>query len=510
MEFTPKLKKHLVALYRREQQEDPLRSDFFEEHRSCPVMGFDLHQELFYAVQCGHDPDGRVTVWEADDPQPIALCGLDFDRCRIGTDAVQHAEASGEPLYRDFLRVPDERAKACYGGVSDQPSYETLMGLFFRSMFFDHLGTGQIALVSLPEGPEWDGQEAVFAAFLNRQCLLLDHWHAELDRSRGRAPDPLQHTAALVVPRQQALAFEHFTRAADEPSDAFAAARGLAQAGYLLWYKEILLLHADEALRQARPHADERLRDTLCDQLGRMLTDRLELRLKSWAESSYAARRAQDVLWGKSCGVRTREAQELMDPVQELLLNRLPTTGRSPEEDPGAYAGGFPPLYRGPRTVYGSENLLHALTDLVNDRFCSRLFPWTKGQYYAEDRDWVQTEPELMQQLAQPFYTAVRLSPPSSTELFGTLNAMTHSAALNLKSAPQANRKALYELFLSRREKICRLLSLSIYHNTAAWNAMADRLFAQMAANLQCDLDKRLEFLGHTAPTPHHEEGLLE
>lgn len=58
------------------------------------------------------------------------LLALDGDTAIIGEDARNHAAKSP---YSDFLRFPGDRAKGCYAGDWDEPSYENLTRAFLRA-----------------------------------------------------------------------------------------------------------------------------------------------------------------------------------------------------------------------------------------------------------------------------------------------------------------------------------------------------------------------------------------
>lgn len=528
MELTPQLKQYIqawLAEYARDPFEDPDR--FFEQEATCPVVGIDLYDGYCYAMQATHSQDGTITAepvnWytgESDsvERQPILLAidQKDPEGAYIGAEAEQYAARTGATLYRDFLRVPDERALAAYHGDVTQPSYLRLTELYFRWLMAETFGN--VFLVSLPDEPAWAGKEALLEDFLQQQCRYWEESRARYNMEQGEQPDPMDRYFALVLPRTQAVQNGLHTGVCTWLNAPVAAAMGLAATGYLLFYKEAMLQRTAQMLREAYPHLNQRLRDCLCDKIAAMLLQRLDRRLSAWDESGYAARSLNAALWGRSYQPGDAECSALADELRSIIGSLLPTTGRDPTDDPGAF-GSFPPIYLGPRTQYGSGNFYVALTEMTERLFLDRFADQFSASLCSKDMsgpfDYAVIPTEVVRTAVQPLYEAFGSEPFGTNALLGAMGAASLGLAggAECRTLSTAARAKVRLQYMAHKDKLKRELGLRIYENAAAWEGMAQAVFCAIYECQQRLLDDRLRFLqpkAEPAPPKAFEEGWLE
>ena len=495
---------------------------FFEQENVCPVVGIDLHDGFCYAVRAAHDEDGNIVTtplewWNGEEyitaRQPVVLA---FDRndpegAYIGMEAEQYAARTGAALYRDFLRVPDERALAAYHGDPTQPSYLRLTELYFRWLMAET--TENAFLVTVPDTPEWAGKAELLEELLQKQCRYWEHDHVRYAMENGEQPDPMDRYFALVLPRAQALQNGLYTGVCT-PEDSFAAGRGVAVTGYLLWYRQALLYYTGKMLYEAFPHADERLRDVLCDEIAEMLLQRLDRRMNAWAESGYASRTLHNALWGRSYSPGNAESAAISAKLRQIVAQLLPARGSDPAQDPGAVSG-FPPTYLGPCVRYGNDNFYVALTARTEEYFLDRFPAWQRNKDMSGPFDYAQFSDELAKSAVQPLYAAFGDAPFGNAAMFGMVGAMSLglSGGENSKEISSADRKRLLQQYQSHRQNLKRELGRRIYEDAPVWQVMAQAVFGAIYESQQRLLDDRLRFLQPEAQPARlqiFEEGWLE
>lgn len=482
--------------------------------RNLNIVGLDVNAEYCCAarinVSYSFQPNIEVKVFYDLDteeeylriPTVMALDSEDPGYCYIGIEALNYAKEADCTLYRDFLRVPDERADETFGNLFSAPTYRRLMTLFFQKLL-EEFGD-DLFFINLPDDPQWQQGRVYYEELLTEA----------LQAKKRFFENPDDHSLIFLLDQRTALeAFRMGGLEIPVDADNHRVSWGLAYCGYLMQWKEILLQESTEKLEKAFPWSWARFRDTLHDKIRSIIYHKLDHTLSYWADSkgqNVSFRKLIGSLTLTSAGISSMQEDYIPDFLRaatDTIINCLPTVGSDPQDDVNAFSG-FPPTYLGPKAQWPNQ-LHYSIRSRVRFDLADQL-PWLNGDavddlYYAQF-----TDTQGFFRVMKPFLASLSSYLPSEQVMLGPLQSrkLGFLGQLDSQTLTRETRKSIYDAAVQRKFAIYKDIEYRLLQDEKSWDQVAAFFY-------QAIYDRQVSILEACLPFPKSpqeesiEEGVL-